>query len=126
MKIQYDIKGVDGVEVEPLNGVKAIFPFEFGEGTELHVKVTEEGIVIDVVGDGEVVETVCLEHRELLESRKPDTAARVKKFLEDVVSMCAKHGLVLVAREPGVFGISMYTPEEDDEAIFDAAKRFFP
>jgi hypothetical protein len=55
------------------NGVKAIVPLDAvdGEGGshphERHYTVTHEGVVVDVVVDGEVVATASLEHHELLD-----------------------------------------------------------
>lgn len=55
------------------NDAKAIVPHDAVDHAggshpyERHITVTHEGIVIDIVLDGEVVETKSFEHHELLE-----------------------------------------------------------
>lgn len=39
-----------------------------GDGRERHVKVTSEGIVVDLVEAGEVRSSLCVTHEELLPS----------------------------------------------------------
>lgn len=65
---------VDGKPAgEAKNDVEAIVPLNAvgpkGESNpyERHVKVTHEGVVIDIVVDGEVVESKCFDHFDLLE-----------------------------------------------------------
>jgi hypothetical protein len=50
---------VDGGQLrEVLNDVKVII----GDGTELHITITLEGVITDVVQGGSIVETRCVEH----------------------------------------------------------------
>lgn len=66
---------VDGVEarVHALNDVKAVVLHDAvgrdgkSHPYERHVAVTDEGIVIDIVVDGEVAQTKCFDHSALLE-----------------------------------------------------------
>jgi hypothetical protein len=59
------VKLSDGsLAYEVLNTVRVIL----GDGRERHIVVTNEGIVIDLVEAGEVVDTRCNTHEELLES----------------------------------------------------------
>lgn len=51
-----------GFPTEVLNAVKVIL----GDGTERHITVTHEGIVIDIIVAGEVVDTRSFEHDDLL------------------------------------------------------------
>lgn len=56
-----------------MNDVKAVVPLDACDASggshphERHVTVTHEGVVIDIVVDGEVVESKCFEHHELLD-----------------------------------------------------------
>jgi hypothetical protein len=60
---------IDGVEVGvALNDVKVIVVA--GGGFERHVTVSAEGIIEDLVRDGEVWDTMYQEHDELLDHRR--------------------------------------------------------
>jgi len=65
---------VDGAEAGTAkNDVEAVVPLDAcgqsGESRpyERHVKVTHEGVIVDIVVGGEVVETASFEHHELLD-----------------------------------------------------------
>ena len=54
---------IDGGEpIEVLNAVKVII----GDGLELHVTVTHEGVITDAVAHGEIVKTECVSHDDHL------------------------------------------------------------
>ncbi len=66
---------VDGREVGTAkNDVKAICFLEAPRGLgahERHITVTDEGIVVDIVVNGEVVESRSVEHHELIDWEPP-------------------------------------------------------
>lgn len=49
---------------EVLNEVKIIL----GDGRERHIAVTHEGVVVDLVEGGEIIDTQSIMHDELIES----------------------------------------------------------
>lgn len=54
---------IDGGEpIEVLNAVKVII----GDGLELHITVTHEGVITDAVAHGEIVQTECVSHDDHL------------------------------------------------------------
>jgi hypothetical protein len=57
-----------GDDREVLNEVKVIF----GDGRERHITITHEGIVVDLIEGGEVVETRSIAHEELLADLEED------------------------------------------------------
>jgi hypothetical protein len=72
--IEKIVARVDGqLAGEANNDVEAVIPLDAvdpnGEGHpyERHVKITHEGIVVDIVVDGEVFVTASYEHHDLLD-----------------------------------------------------------
>jgi hypothetical protein len=58
------IASIDGEKAqEVLNEVKVIL----GDGRERHITITHEGIVVDLVERGEVVQTLSVAHFEMLD-----------------------------------------------------------
>ena len=51
---------------EVRNSAKAIIIGD--DGTERHVNMTDEGIIVDIVRKGKVIKTISITHEELLES----------------------------------------------------------
>jgi hypothetical protein len=50
------------------DGVKVIVPTDrYGEADEIHVKVTDEGIIVDAISEGEVLETASSMWEDLLD-----------------------------------------------------------
>lgn len=58
----------DGEYREVLNHVRVIL----GDGSERHITITHEGIVIDLIEAGEVVDSQSIEHEALLPSSEED------------------------------------------------------
>jgi len=58
----------DGVYVEVLNNVKVVL----GDGSERHVTITHEGIVVDLIEAGEVVSSWYDMHENILREPEPE------------------------------------------------------
>lgn len=59
---------VDGKEVKFGNDVKLIYP-EMGQGDdELHVTLTHEGVISDVISDGQCIGTSAIEAQDIYET----------------------------------------------------------
>lgn len=60
---------VDGTsQIEATNDVKVVI----GCGSERHITVTHEGIIVDLVENGEITATFSITHEELLVGKDED------------------------------------------------------